>query len=79
MSKQNWFETLRAALDAEGLNDKWPLGLNLSYGETARFVTPDFYLISVYRSNDGRYERPVWYSTITKAARKKLEKQLESA
>jgi hypothetical protein len=33
----------------------------------------------LYRSNDGRYERPVWYSTITKAARKKLEKQLESA
>ena len=79
MSKQNWFETLRAALDAENLNDKWPLGLNLAYGETARFVTEDFYLISVYRSNDGRYERPVWYSTITKAARKKLEKQAESA
>ena len=79
MSKQNWFETLRESLDAEGLNDKWPLGLNLSYGETARFITPDFYLISVYRSNTGRYERPVWYSTISKAARKKLEKQLESA
>jgi hypothetical protein len=53
--------------------------LNLAYGETARFVTEDFYLISVYRNTDGRYERPVWYSTITKAARKKLEKQVESA
>ena len=75
----NWFETLNAALEAEALTDKWPLGLKIGYGETARFVTEDFYLISVYRSDTGRYERPVWYSTITKAARKKLEKELESA
>ena len=73
MSKQNWFETLSETLDAEGLNDKWPLGLNLSYGETGRFVTDDFYLISVYRSDSGRYERPVWYSTISKTVRNKLE------
>jgi|694.fasta_scaffold135636_6 hypothetical protein len=76
--KSNWFETLVAALDSEGLNDKWPLGLNISYGETVRFVTDDFYLISVYRSDTGRYERPVWYSTITAAARRKMEDQLQA-
>jgi hypothetical protein len=62
--KKNWFETLNQSLQSEGLIDLWPLGLNISYGETARFVTDCNRLISVYRSNSGRYERPVHYKTI---------------
>lgn len=61
MTKQNWFETLNAALESEGLVDQWPLGTCLAYGETKR-VTTDTRLISVTRETDGRYERPVHYS-----------------
>jgi hypothetical protein len=59
--KQNWFETLNAALESEGLVDQWPLGTNISYGQTVRVET-DTRLISVTRENDGRYERPVHYA-----------------
>lgn len=31
---RNYFETLNAALEAEGLVDSWPLGVNINYGET---------------------------------------------
>jgi hypothetical protein len=61
---RNWFNTLNEALDAEGLVSKWPLGLNIQYGDTARIITEDFTLISVFRDQDGRYERPINYSTI---------------
>lgn len=60
LSKQNWFETLNQSLESENLINYWPLGLNISYGETVRFVA-DGRLISVTRENDGRYERPVHY------------------
>ena len=60
-SKKNWFPTLNAALEAENLNDLWPLGLNLGYGEAARFTTDCGRLISVYRETNGFYERPVTY------------------
>jgi len=65
MTKQNWFETLNAALDSEGLVELWPSGVNLRYGES-RSVTVDNgtkygHLISVYRNEIGRYERPVHY------------------
>lgn len=60
VSKQNWFETLNQSLESENLINYWPLGLNISYGETVSFVA-DGCLISVTRENDGRYERPVYY------------------
>ena len=60
ISKQNWFETLNQSLESENLIDSWPLGLNISYGETVRIVA-DNRFISVTRENDGRYERPVHY------------------
>ena len=60
VSKQNWFETLNQSLESENLINYWPLGLNISYGETVCFVA-DGRLISVTRENDGRYERPVHY------------------
>jgi hypothetical protein len=59
--KQNWFETLNSALESEGLVDLWPLGTNVSYGENVRFTTDCNRHISVYRENDGRYERPIHY------------------
>ena len=61
--KQNWFLTLNEALQSEDLVNLWPFGLNIGYGETARFTTDCGRLISVYRETDGLYERPVHYST----------------
>jgi hypothetical protein len=62
--KQNWFLTLNEALQSEDLVNLWPFGLNIGYGETARFTTDCGRLISVYRETDGLYERPVHYSTL---------------
>lgn len=73
-AKQNWFNTLNEALEAEGLVDLWPLGSNVNYGETVdhlveleetfgRWKKPVYRKISVYRDQDGRYERPVHYKT----------------
>lgn len=71
MVKQNWFPTLNSALEAEGLVELWPMGLNISYGENVRFtveISPavgrkraKYRLISVYRNTNGMYERPVNY------------------
>jgi|TARA_R110000803_G_scaffold122915_5_gene190920 hypothetical protein len=60
--KKNWFETLNAALESENLVDKWEMGLNISYGQTVSCICDGLY-ISVYRESDGRYERPISYST----------------
>jgi hypothetical protein len=64
-AKQNWFETLNASLASEGLVDLWPSGMNIGYGETARVTVDDGSkhgrLISIYRDETGRYERPVHY------------------
>lgn len=64
VAQQNWFETLNAALESEGLVEFWKLGDNLSYGEGFRTTVEDgnrYRHISIYRENDGRYERPVHY------------------
>jgi len=63
---KNWFPTLNDALEAEGLVSLWPLGSNIGYGETVRHVVEDnstgrYVTISVYRAEDGRYERPIHY------------------
>ena len=60
--KQNWFPTLNAALEAEGLVELWPLGKNINYGETATATASGKY-ISVYRDERGMYERPIHYAT----------------
>ena len=60
MSKQNWFETLNAALQSENLIDCWPIGMNINYGQNLRIIT-DNELISIYRENNGLYERPIHY------------------
>jgi len=61
MSKQNWFDTLNAALESEGLLETWDcLWSGIDYGETRRYYTDDEVVI-IYRENDGRYERPIHY------------------
>jgi hypothetical protein len=62
MTSRNWFPTLNEALEAEGLVELWPLGLNVSYDETVSFAKAGRW-VSVYRDNGGRYERPVHYAT----------------
>ena len=61
-AKQCWFPTLNDALEAEGLLGLWPLGQNIMYGSTVSFAAGGRW-ISVYRDENGRYERPVHYAT----------------
>lgn len=59
---RNWFETLNDALEAEGLIELWPVGINITYDQTVSFAAGGRW-ISVYRDTAGRYERPVHYAT----------------
>ena len=59
---KNWFNTLNEALESEGLVEFWPLGINIKYEETVDVVVNGKY-ISVYRSAQGLYERPIHYAT----------------
>lgn len=64
-SGKNWFDTLNEALESEGLLELWPLGRNIAYGETSALTVEhngEYRYISVYRSEMGRYERPIAYS-----------------
>lgn len=56
-----YFDTLNQALESEGLVDQWTTGTNINYGETIQ-VNTGKHLISVYRTSNGRYERPVHYA-----------------
>ena len=64
---QNFFKTLNAALEAESLLQTWdPCWASMSYGETRQYDVDDGtrhgHHVSIYRAEDGRYERPVHYS-----------------
>lgn len=66
ISKPNWFDTLNAALESEGLLEAWDVGYSpIYYDETRTFTWDDGSrygrFISIYRDNKGRYERPVHY------------------
>lgn len=65
MVKQNWFDTLNAALDSEGLLENFPVGQNINYGVTFSYNYDDGSRfgrhVSIYRSESGVYERPVHY------------------
>lgn len=58
----NFFNTLNDALEAEQLVEFWPLGINISYGETVSLAIRGKW-ISVYRDMRGMYERPIHYAT----------------
>lgn len=66
MQKQNWFNTLNEALESEGLLEAWDCSKPpLAYGDTASWTLDDGtkygHFCSIYRAEDGRYERPVHY------------------
>jgi hypothetical protein len=63
MIMQNYFETLSAALDSEGLSDMWPITGSIPYGATVGFAANGRW-VSIYRCDTGRYERPVHYATL---------------
>ena len=61
---QNYFDTLSAALQSEGLADCWPITGNVPYGATVGLACNGRWL-SVYRDGaTGLYERPVHYATL---------------
>ena len=65
-SKQNWFNTLAEALQAENLEDTWELHFAaINYGYTFAYTCNDGSkhgrYVSIYRSEQGLYERPVTY------------------
>lgn len=59
---RNWFDTLNEALDSENLTALWPVGTYMNYGQTIGFAKSGKW-VSVYRNEQGRYERPVHYAT----------------
>ncbi len=66
MMKQNWFETLNAALESEGLLDSWelhfqPIGRDQTFSYTWQDGSRYGHWVSIYRAENGRYERPVHY------------------
>ena len=66
--RKNWFDTLNESLESEQLVDLWPLGSNIGYGETVQHIVEDgknLRLISVYRNDNGMYERAISYITGT--------------
>lgn len=66
MSKQNWFNTLNEALEAEGLLEAWDcMAPGIQYGQTYSWTWQDGtrygHYCTIFRDNNGRYERPVHY------------------
>lgn len=67
MNKQNWFDTLNAALESENLVEAWDISFPpIAYGQTFYWTWQDGsrrgHYIAVYRDEQGRYERPVHYA-----------------
>lgn len=64
-SKKYYFGTLNEALQSENLLDSWPISASLNYGEVYRYSFDDGSkhgrFVSIYRREDGLYERPVTY------------------
>jgi hypothetical protein len=63
----NWFDTLNEALESEGLIESWGIAFTpIQYGETRSWTwdngTKYGHLVSIYRNEKGRYERPVHYN-----------------
>jgi hypothetical protein len=67
VTRSNYFQTLNDALAAEGLLEAWECTWPaIARGETRSFTWDDGTrhgrYVSVYRAEDGRYERPVHYA-----------------
>ena len=66
-AKQNYFPTLNAALEAEGLIEAWDcMDAPIRYGESRMWTWDDGskrgHFVSIYRDERGMYERPVHYA-----------------
>lgn len=66
MTKQSWFNTLNDALISENLLEAWDcLAPPINYGQTRSWTWNDGtkygHYISIYRNDNGKYERPVHY------------------
>jgi hypothetical protein len=66
MSKQNWFNSLNDSLESEDLLESWDISFSpINYGETKSWTWEDGtkygHFITIYRDDQGRYERPVHY------------------
>lgn len=66
MKKKNWFNTLNEALEAEGLIESWDCTWpGIQYGQNVSYTWQDGTkhgrFISIFRDNNGMYERPVHY------------------
>jgi len=64
--QQNWFNTLNEALESEGLLEAWDCCKPpLAYGDSASWTWDDGsrngHQVSIYRAENGKYERPVHY------------------
>lgn len=65
--KQAYFDTLNEALESENLLESWQVQFRpLQYGQTFSYDWDDGTKygrrVSIYRHENGRYERPVHYS-----------------
>lgn len=58
----NWFETLAESLKSENITG-WPITQTINYGETIKEFIDDKN-VSIYRSDTGRYERPIHYKSL---------------
>lgn len=67
MAKSNWFNTLNDALESENLVESWEINFSgIAYGQNFSYNFNDngeLRHVSIFRENDGRYERPVHYLT----------------
>lgn len=64
--KQNWFNTLNEALESENLLESWQISYQgIGYDEQFAYTWDDGtkyrHFVSIYRSEQGKYERPVHY------------------
>ena len=62
MLHQYWFDNLNEALESESLVDLWPLCTHIKCDENKTIIV-NGRVISIYRGTNGRYERPIHYST----------------
>lgn len=65
--KQNWFNTLNEALESEGLLESWQISYQgIGYDEQFAYTWDDGtkygHFVSIYRSEQGLYERPVHHA-----------------
>ena len=66
MNHSNYFPSLNAALNSEGLIEAWDITQTpIAYSETRSWTWDDGSkygrYISIYRDSNGMYERPVTY------------------